>query len=45
MPEPDRGRHDFYIERYLKTGERRIIGVGRVVTGLRKDGSTFPMHL
>ena len=45
MPEPDRSRHDAYIERYLRTGERHIIGVGRVVTGQRKDGSTFPMHL
>jgi two-component system, LuxR family, sensor kinase FixL len=45
MPEPDRGRHDSYIARYQRTGERRIIGVGRVVTGQRKDGSTFPMHL
>jgi two-component system sensor kinase FixL len=45
MPEPDRGRHDSYIARYRRTGERHIIGVGRVVTGQRKDGSTFPMHL
>jgi two-component system sensor kinase FixL len=45
MPEPDQGRHDAYLERYLATGERRIIGIGRVVTGLRKDGSTFPMEL
>ncbi|HUI19849.1 MAG TPA: PAS domain S-box protein [Methylocella sp.] len=45
MPEPDRSRHDGYIERYRRTNERRIIGVGRVVTGQRKDGSTFPMHL
>lgn len=45
MPEPDRSRHDSYIERYRRTGERRIIGIGRVVTGQRKDGSTFPMHL
>jgi two-component system sensor kinase FixL len=45
MPEPDRGRHDGYMGRYRQTGEQRIIGIGRVVTGQRKDGSTFPMHL
>ncbi|MFN3389421.1 MAG: PAS domain S-box protein, partial [Allosphingosinicella sp.] len=45
MPSPDRERHDAYIERYLDTGERRIIGLGRIVTGLRADGSTFPMKL
>ncbi|MCQ1574337.1 PAS domain S-box protein [Neorhizobium galegae] len=45
MPSPDRDAHDGYISRYLTTGERRIIGYGRVVTGQRKDGSTFPMEL
>ena len=45
MPEPDRGAHDGYMERYLETGERRIIGYGRVVTGQKKDGTHFPMEL
>lgn len=45
MPSPDRERHDAYIARYLATGEKRIIGIGRIVVGQRKDGSTFPMHL
>jgi two-component system sensor kinase FixL len=45
MPEPFRSEHDAYLRRYLITGERRIIGIGREVTGLRKDGSEFPLHL
>ena len=45
MPEPDRTHHDAYLERYRVTGDRRIIGIGRIVTGKRKDGTTFPMHL
>ena len=42
MPPYFAEQHDGYLERYLRTGERRIIGIGRVVTGQRKDGSTFP---
>lgn len=45
MSTPHREQHDSYLKRYLSTGERRIIGIGRVVTGRRKDGTTFPMHL
>jgi two-component system sensor kinase FixL len=45
MPSPYRDAHDDYIARYLATGEKHIIGIDRVVTGQRKDGSTFPMKL
>ncbi|AGA09441.1 PAS domain-containing sensor histidine kinase [Sinorhizobium meliloti] len=45
MPEPYRHEHDRYLQRYMATGEKRIIGIDRVVSGQRKDGSTFPMKL
>lgn len=45
MPEPDRGRHNNYIRNYVHGGPASIIGIGREVTGLRKNGEEFPMHL
>jgi PAS domain S-box-containing protein len=45
MPSPDRERHDGYVARYLHTGEARVIGIGREVTGRRKDGSEVPLFL
>lgn len=45
MPEPDRSRHDSYLSNYLRSNDPKVIGVGRDVTGLRKDGSLMPMRL
>ncbi len=45
MPEPDSSQHDGYLARYQSTGERHIVGIGRIVTGKRRNGATFPMHL
>ena len=45
MPSPDREQHDGYLRHYLTTGEQKIIGIGREVTGLKKDGTRFPVHL
>jgi two-component system sensor kinase FixL len=45
MPNPDHDRHDDYLSRYRSTGERRIIGIGRIIVAQRRDGTQFPMEL
>lgn len=45
MPDPHRGMHPSYIQKFLETKQQRIIGTGREVIGKRRDGSTFPLYL
>jgi len=45
VPPPHQDKHDGYLMRYLQTGVKRIIGAGRQLDGVMKDGSTFPLHL
>lgn len=45
MPNPMQDEHDSYLRNYLKTGTRKIIGIGREISAIKKDGSVFPIHL
>ncbi|MFP6596938.1 MAG: PAS domain S-box protein, partial [Candidatus Hydrogenedentota bacterium] len=45
MPNPYSDQHDSYLQNYISTGVQKVIGIGREVVGLRKNKSTFPMHL
>ncbi|MEM9823851.1 MAG: PAS domain S-box protein [Bacteroidota bacterium] len=45
MPQRDKDQHDEYLDNYHRSGERKIIGIGREVLGLKKDGTTFPFQL
>ncbi|MBV6656563.1 MAG: PAS domain S-box protein, partial [Devosiaceae bacterium] len=45
MPREYAAEHDGYVERYMSTGEKRIIGIGREVRGQHRDGSDFPLEL